>query len=76
MLREEYPYSIKVLCFVSNRSPFHIKVDEVVLFFKTILRLVTSSKQSPKINIVGQHRIPFRRSTLHPLLVPLMQYDV
>ena len=34
MLREEYPYSVKILCFVSNRSPLILKLIKLY-FFKT-----------------------------------------
>ena len=34
MLREEYPYSVKTLCFVSNRSPLILELMKLY-FFKT-----------------------------------------
>jgi hypothetical protein len=70
MLREGYPYFVKTsnlrktLCFVSNRYPFHIRVDEVVLLQNLFCALALLLRNN------------LRRSTLHPLLVPLMQYDV
>jgi hypothetical protein len=53
MLREENPYSIKTLSFVSNRFLSTLKIDEAALLQNILCLGTTSSKQSPKINIIS-----------------------
>jgi hypothetical protein len=56
---------------MNNGSPFHIKVTKLYflkIYFVPWHFIETISE--------AQHCLPFRRSTLHPLLVSLMQYDV
>ena len=63
IFRKKHPASIKTLCFVSNRS-FHIRIDKTVLLQNLFCALALLLRNN------------HRRSTLYPLLVPLMQYDV
>jgi hypothetical protein len=62
-LREEYPYSVKTLSFVSNRSRSTLELMKLY-FFKSFCALAQLLRSN------------FRRSILYPLLVPLMQYDI